>query len=274
VSAPTIVIRPTRGIPSLGIAELFQHRELVYFFAWRDVKVKYRQAALGVAWTLLQPLASVAIFSLVFSRVASAAEPGPSYPLRVFAGLLPWQLLTTALAHSSQSLVVNKNVLTKVYFPRLALPVATVVAALVDVVLAFAAFVVLALASGVAPTRALLLLPAFGLVALALALGVATWVSALNARYRDVQFAIPFLVQLWTFATPIVYPISFLPEAWRPLIALNPAAGVVEGFRLALLGASPMGPGALVGSAAISLLVLGSGVAYFRASEKTLADEL
>jgi lipopolysaccharide transport system permease protein len=267
-----IVIRPSRGWVPLRLGELWAYRELLYFLAWRDVKVRYKQTVLGAAWAVLQPLLTMVVFSVVFGRLANVPSDGLPYPIFAYCALLPWQLFAHALVESGNSLVGNQNLITKVYFPRLVIPLAAVATGLVDFAIAFVVLVGLMAYYGIVPTPAVLALPGLVLLALLAALGVGLWLSALNVQYRDVRYTIPFLTQLWLFATPVAYPASLVPERWRPLVGLNPMSGVVEGFRWALLGrAEP--PGLML---AVSIVVVAgvlvSGLYYFRRMERTFAD--
>ena len=271
---PTVIIEPTRGWQSLDLRELVRYRELVWFLAWRDVKVRYKQAVLGALWAILQPLVAMAVFTVVFGRLAGIPSDGVPYPLFAYAALLPWQLFAHALSESSQSLVANRSLVTKVWFPRLAIPLATVIAGLLDFLLALAVFFPLLLAHGRTPGPELVLLPIFALLAAGTALGAGLWLAALNVQYRDVRYVVPFLTQTWMFATPIVYPASLVPEAWRPVFALNPLVGVVEGFRHALLGTPAPGVVPLAVSVLAALGLLGSGALYFRRMERTFADAI
>lgn len=262
------------GWSSLGGRELWAYRELVLFLAWRDVKVRYKQTALGAAWAILQPVFTMLIFWAVFGRLARIPTDGVAYPLFAFAALLPWQLFSTALTQTSMSLVAQRHVVTKVYFPRLAVPLSTVVSGLVDFAVASSVFMIMLAVYGVTPTWAFLALPAILALTIATALGVGLWLCALNVQYRDFQYTLPFLTQAWLFATPVAYPTSLVPEQWRLLFGLNPLVGVVEGFRWALLGTPPPDP-LLVGvSSAMVLVVLVTGLLYFRRVERTIADTL
>jgi lipopolysaccharide transport system permease protein len=269
---PETRIRPSRGWAALRLGELWAYRELLYFLVWRDIKVRYKQTALGAAWAILQPLLTMLVFSLVFGRLAKVPSDGVPYPVFAYAGLLPWQLFARAVTESSNSLVTNQQLITKVYFPRLLLPLATLLGGLVDFAIAFLVLAGMMLFYGIPLTGAVLTLPVFLVLALATALGVGTWLSALNVRYRDVRYTIPFLTQLWLFATPIAYPSSLIPEGWRTLYGLNPMAGVVEGFRWALLGrVGSIGSVWLVSTAAVAVLLI-TGVLYFRRMEREFAD--
>ena len=270
--APVLRIRPSTGWGSLGLRELWAHRELVYFFVWRDLKVRYKQTALGAGWAILQPLATMVVFSLFFGRLARMPSDGIPYPVFSYAALVPWMFFVNALTQGSNSLVGNSNLLTKVYFPRLALPISTLVAGGVDFALSFVGLVALMTYYGIPFTVKALFLPAFALLAVATSLGVALWLAAVNVQFRDVRHTVPFLTQFWMFATPIAYPSSLLPEPWRTLFALNPMVGVVEGFRWALLGAQTT-PGPMVAvSSSVALVLLVTGAFYFRRMERTFAD--
>lgn len=269
---PLTRIRPTERRAALRLGELWTYRELLYFLVWRDVKVRYKQAALGAAWVVLQPVLMVALFSLIFGRLLDVNTGGTPYPLFVFAGLLPWQIFANALTQSGNSLVANQHLITKIYFPRLLLPLAAVLAALVDFVVTLLILVVLMLWYGVGPSLGVLLLPLIVVVVLLTALSVGTWLSALNVRYRDVQHLLPFMTQFWFFATPIAYSSAVLPASWRSVLGLNPMAGAVEGFRWALFGTHvEVGPVVLVSACVVAGLLV-SGLTYFRLTERTFAD--
>lgn len=270
-SAP-IVIRPSRGWVPLRIGELWEYRELLYFLVWRDVKVRYKQTALGAAWAIIQPFFAMVVFSVFFGRLAKIPSDGVPYPIFAFCGLLPWQLFAHALTECGNSLVANERLITKVYFPRLVIPLAAVLAGLVDFGVAFLVLVAMMAYFGIVPGMAIVTIPLLLLMALATALAVGLWLSALNVQYRDVRYTIPFLTQFWLFATPVAYPASLVPERWRALVGLNPLAGVVEGFRWALLGTGTA-PGTLMTvSAVVILALLVSGLYYFRRMEKIFAD--
>jgi len=269
---PAIVIRASHGWVSLRLGELWAHRELLYFLIWRDVKVRYKQTVLGAAWAIIQPFFTMVIFSIVFGRLAKIPSDGVPYPIFAYCALLPWQLFSHALTESGNSLVANQNLITKVYFPRLVIPLTAVLGGVVDFAIAFLVLLGMMVYYGVMPTVAVVTLPLFVLLALASALGVGLWLSALNVRYRDVRYTIPFLAQFWLFATPVAYPASLVPDHWRVLLGLNPMAGVVEGFRWALLGTARIsGPMLTVSVAAVLLIVIG-GLYYFRSVERTFAD--
>src|SRR5688572_458795 len=269
---PTFSIDPPKSWASIGLRELWEYRELLYFLTWRDVKVRYKQTALGAAWAVIQPLFMMLVFSLFFGRLAGVPSDGVPYPVFTFCALLPWQLFAHALSESSNSLVGNQNLITKVYFPRLVVPISAVLGGLVDFAIAFVILLVMMTYYGIVPGWQIVTLPLFILLAVVTALAVGLWLSALNVQYRDVRYTINFLIQFWLFATPVAYPSSLVPEAWRPLYGLNPMAGVVEGFRWALLGkAQP--PGALLWvSVAVVILLLIGGLYYFRRMEQEFAD--
>ncbi|MBA4374003.1 MAG: phosphate ABC transporter permease [Thermodesulfovibrio sp.] len=265
-------IEPSRGWVSLRLSELCGYYELFYVLIWRDIKVRYKQTVIGVAWAIIQPFFTMVVFSIFFGRLAKMPSDGIPYPIFSFAALVPWTFFSNGLSKASNSLVSNSNIIKKIYFPRMLLPIAGVMSGIVDFLLAGVMLIGMMLYFGIVPTINVLWLPLFLLLALATSLGVSLWLSALNVQFRDVQHIIPFLTQIWLFATPIAYPSSLLSEPWKTLYGLNPMAGVVEGFRWALLGtnAAP-GPLILVSAAVTVLLVLG-GAYYFRRMEKTFAD--
>lgn len=268
-------IRPSRGwgLPDLG--ELWHYRELIYFLVWRDVKVRYKQTALGAAWAVIQPLATMGVFSVFFGNLAGVPSDGVPYPLFALAALVPWTFFSQGLIQSSNSLVGSQNLVSKVYFPRLAIPLAAVLAGLVDFLVAFALLLGALAFYRVAPNGPagrVAWLPLFVLLALVTSLGVGLWLSAWSVRYRDVRYLVPFLAQLWLLATPVAYPASLLSEPWRTVYGINPMAGVVEGFRWSLLGTGT-GPGPLAWvSAGVAVALLVSGLAVFRRQERTFAD--
>lgn len=270
-SAP-IVVQPSSGWIALNLAELWQYRELLYFMTWRDVKVRYKQTVLGAAWAILQPFFAMVVFSLFFGRLAGVPSDGLPYPVFAFAALVPWQMFANGLNQSSASMVTGANLIKKVYFPRLVLPISAVLSGGVDFLLAFGVLIAMMAWFGVVPTAAIVWLPLLVLLALATALGAGLWLTAMNVQFRDVRHALPFLINAWMFATPIAYPSSLLPEPWRSLYGLNPMAGVVEGFRWALLG-TDTAPGAIVWvSALAAVALLLSGAFYFRRMERSFAD--
>jgi len=269
---PTTRIEPSEGWTSLRLAELWEARELLYFLVWRDIKVRYKQTALGASWAIIQPFTTMVVFSLFFGRLANVPSDGIPYPIFSFAALVPWTFFANGLTQASNSLVGSSNLIKKVYFPRLTIPIATVLAGVVDFALSFVLLLVMMPFYDVAPTANVVWLPLFFLLALVTSLGVGLWLSAMNVQFRDVRYVVPFLTQLWLFATPIAYPSSLLEQPWRTLYALNPMVGVVEGFRWALLGTDTQ-PGPVIFVSALAALgLLVSGTFYFRRMEKTFAD--
>lgn len=271
IEAPELVLEPGRTSRRYW-SDLWRYRELLGFLAWRDIKVRYKQTVLGLAWALLQPLVTMGIFSFVFGVLAGMGRGDPSYPLVVMAGVLPWQLFSAALTGASASLVANAHLVSKVYFPRLIVPLSTLGVALVDFVVALALYAGMAAWFGAAPGWRVLLLPAFTGCALLIALGAGLWLSALTVRYRDFRFVVPFLLQVGVFLSPVGFRTDVLPN-WRDLLALNPMTGVIEGFRWCLLdtGAGFYWPG-FVTSMAVGLFLLGSGLWFFRRTERGFAD--
>jgi lipopolysaccharide transport system permease protein len=265
-------IAPPNSWHDLNLPELWEFRELLYFFVWRDLKVRYKQTAIGAAWAILQPFLTMVIFSLFFGRLAHIPSNDLPYPLFYYAALLPWMYFAGALQNATNTMVEHQRVITKVYFPRLLLPMAAVVSGLVDLAIGFVVFVGMMLYYHIAPGRAVLLLPLFLLLAVLTALGVGLWLSALNAMYRDVRYVLPFLIQFWMFASPVAYPSSLVPVRWRWLYGLNPMAGVIEGFRWALTGRGAPPSLLLLASSIAVLAVLAGGVAYFQKMEGTIAD--
>ncbi|MCE7904636.1 MAG: ABC transporter permease [Anaerolineae bacterium CFX3] len=271
----TIYIKPSHGLAALNLRDLWVYRELIFFMVWRDVKVKYKQTLLGMAWAVIQPVMTMLVFTFLFGTVAKLPTDGIPYPVFSFTALLPWGLFVTALNQGSRSLVAHNNMVTKIYFPRLILPMSAVFAGLVDFAIAFVILVALMVYYHVTPAWNLVwTLPLFLLLALVAALGVALWLSAINVKYRDVNQALPFLTQFWLFATPVAYSSSVISPKWQIVYSLNPMAGVVNGFRWALLGSGNGPDAALWVSAAISILVLVTGLFYFRSTEKTFADTI
>lgn len=270
-TAPITVIRPLRGWAAINLRELWAHRELLYFLTWREIKVRYKQTILGFGWAILQPFFMMIVFTLFFGNLAKIPSEGIPYPIFNYVALLPWILFAESVTRSSSSLVADRNLLQKVYFPRLAMPLAGILSPVVDFAIAFTILIGMMFYYQVFPTIAILWLPAFLLLALITALGVGLWLSAINVRYRDVRYAVPFLLQLWLFASPVVYSSTLLPEQWRVIYGLNPMAGVIEGFRWALLGTDP--PSSLIAvSAIVAVVILISGAFYFRRMEATFAD--
>jgi lipopolysaccharide transport system permease protein len=271
-AAEIIRIVPTQGWAALRLKELWAYRELLYFLVWRDVKVRYKQTALGAIWAILQPVFTMVVFSLFFGRLGKMPSDGLPYPLFSFAALVPWTYFSHGLSQASNSLVGSANLIKKVYFPRLAIPIASVASGLVDFALAFLVLLGMMLYYGILPGSKVIVLPLLLLLTLVTSLGVSLWLSALNVHFRDVRHVIPFLTQLWLFSTPIAYPSSLLSEPWRTVYSINPMVGVVEGFRWALLGTDTApGPMIIVSSVA-AVVILVSGVFYFRRLEKTFAD--
>lgn len=272
IEPPVLRIAPPRGWLDINFKELWAARELLYFFVWRDIKVRYKQTAIGAAWAVLQPFLTMLVFSLFFGTLAKMPSHGLPYPIFYYSALLPWMYFATALQNATNVVVEQQQVITKVYFPRLVLPLSAVVAGLLDFAIAFVVFLGMMAYYRILPGFAIFLFPCFLLLAVATALSVGLWLSALNAVYRDVRYVIPFLVQFWLFASPVAYPSSLVPEHWRWLYGLNPMAGVIEGFRWALTGHGQP-PNLLLGvSTGMVLLLLGGGLAYFHKMEGTIAD--
>ena len=269
---PVVRICPSRGWISLNLRDIWEYRELLYFLTWRDIKVRYKQTVLGAAWAIIQPFFTMVVFSLFFGRLAKMPSDDIPYPIFSYAALVPWTFFANGLSQSSSSLVASANLIKKVYFPRLVVPISAVISGGVDFALAFVVLLGMMLFYGIVPTAAVVWLPLLLLLALVTSLGVGLWLTAMNVQFRDVRYAVPFLVQAWMFATPIAYPSSLLDEPWRTLYGVNPMAGVVEGFRWALLGTETApGPIILV-SAVVAVGLLISGAFYFRRMEKTFAD--
>jgi lipopolysaccharide transport system permease protein len=265
-------IRPSSGWVSLKLDELWQYRELLYFLVWRDIKVRYKQTSLGAAWAIIQPFFTMVVFSLFFGKLAKVPSDGIPYPIFSFTALVPWSFFAGGLTQASNSLVGSANLITKVYFPRLTIPIATVLSGIVDFALAFVILLGMMWYYGIFPTWRVLWLPLFLLLAFVISLGVGLWLSALNVQYRDVRYVVPFITQLWLFATPAAYPSSMLPEPWRTIFGLNPMVGVVEGFRWALLRSNNAPKPIIVVSSLAAIIILVTGAFYFRRTEKTFAD--
>jgi lipopolysaccharide transport system permease protein len=269
---PVLRITPPSRWWVLPFGELWAYRELLYFFVWRDIKIRYKQTAIGAAWAVLQPLLTMLVFTLFFGRLAHIPSGGLPYPIFYYSALLPWMYFAASLQNATNTIVENQRLITKVYFPRLALPLSAVLSGLVDFGVSFLMFVLIMAYYRIRPTVAVLWLPVFLLLAILTALGVGLWLSALNAIYRDVRYIVPFLVQFWLFASPVAYPSSLIPEKWRWLYGLNPMAGVIEGFRWSLAG-NGQPPGRLIFvSAGVVIVVLLAGLAYFQKMETTIAD--
>ncbi len=271
-SQPVVRIAPRRGWLDLQLRELWSFRELLYFFVWRDVKVRYKQTAIGAAWAVLQPFLTMVVFSLFFGALAKIPSNGLPYPIFYYCALLPWLYFAGALQNATNTVVEQQRVITKVYFPRILLPMAAVCSGLVDFAIGFLVFVAMMFYYGIFPGAAILVLPPLLLLAVLTALACGLWLSALNAMYRDVRYVVPFLVQFWMFASPVAYPASLVPERWRWLYGLNPMAGVIEGFRWALTGQGQPPGLMLAASAAVVLALLFGGLIFFQRAEGTLAD--
>jgi len=272
-SAPNLVVlKPRKGWLGIDLKELWQYRELIYFLTWRDIKVRYKQAVLGIAWAILQPVLTTAITSLVFGLLLKVQSDGLPYPVFVLSALLPWHLFQLSLQKSSISLVGNANLITKIYFPRIIIPISSVLAVMVDFLISLVLLFIAMAIYGITLKWTVLWVIPLTLLAVFAALAVGLWLSALNVQYRDVQQMVPFLLQIWMYATPIVYPITTIPEGTlRYLYSLNPMVGVVQGFRWALFGGSPPDMTLLVSTVAVLLLLVG-GLFYFKRMEKTFAD--
>jgi lipopolysaccharide transport system permease protein len=268
---PIVLLRPASGW-GLGLAELWSRRELIYFFAWRDLKIRYKQTALGAFWAVLQPLVTMLVFSVFFGRLAKVPSSGLPYPVFTLAALVPWGFFSNSVSQAATSLVTNASLLTKIYFPRLAAPIASVLGCVVDFVVALVLFVIVAAFYGIHLGPRALWTPAFFLLAATAAVGVGTWLAAINVEFRDVKYALPFVMQVWLLATPIAYPSTLIHGAWANVYALNPMVGVIDGFRWALLGANlPLAQPVLTSTAA-ALALLVSGVLYFRRRERVFSD--
>ena len=270
-SLPVVVIRPSRGWIPINLRDLWIYRELMYFLTWREIKVRYKQTLLGAAWAIIQPFFMMVVFTLFFGKLAKVPSEGLPYPLFNYAALLPWTLFAEGITRSSTSLVQDAILVRKVYFPRLVMPLSGILSPLVDFAIAFTMLIGMMFYYGYSPSIQILWLPLFIILALVTALGVGLWLSAINVKYRDVRYVIPFVIQLWLFGSPVVYSSNLLPERFQIIYGLNPMAGVIEGFRWTLLGTEP--PGSLIAiSVIIVIVVLISGAFYFRRSEKTFAD--
>jgi len=275
-----LVLRPSRGWSALNLLDLWRYRELIYFLIWRDIKVRYKQTVLGASWAILQPFLTMVVFTIFFGNLAKVPSDNVPYPIFSYTGLLPWGLFAKALTDAGRSMVVNRSMITKIYFPRLVIPLASVLAGVVDFLLAFIVLIGMMIyynspAGGsydFSIRSAIFSLPLFLLLTVITALGVGLWLSALNVLYRDINYIMPFLTQLWFFITPIAYPSSMIPEKWQLIYALNPMTGVVEGFRWALLGTETAPGPMLAVSTTISIIILVTGLFYFRRMERTFAD--
>ena len=269
---PVVRIQASGRWVGLGLSHVWEYRELLYFLVWRDIKVRYKQTVLGAAWAIIQPFFTMLIFSAVFGRLARIPSDNLPYPLFCFAALVPWTFFSSGMLQAANSLVGNTNLLKKVFFPRLVLPTAAIAAMTIDFACALVVLLAMMAYYGVLPSLAVVAVPLFVLLAFATALGAGLWLSALNVKFRDVKYVVPFLLQVWMFATPIAYPSSLLDGPWRSIYALNPMVGVVDGFRWALLGTATAPDRTLAASTAVALLLLISGAYYFRQTERTFAD--
>lgn len=266
------VIRPASGWVPLELGELWAYRELLYFFIWRNIKIRYKQTVLGGAWAIIQPFLTMIVFSIFFGRLAGIPSEGVPYPIFAYTALVPWTFFANALSQASNSLLEHERMITKIYFPRLLLPTAAVFSGLLDFVIAFTILIGMMVWYGLSPTAAIWLVPFYVLMSVVTALGVGLWLSALNVRYRDVRYAMPFMIQFWLFCTPIAYSSSLVPAKWQAIYGLNPMAGVVEGFRWALLGLTPTSIPMMIVSFSIAVIAFIVGLYYFRRMEETFAD--
>jgi lipopolysaccharide transport system permease protein len=269
---PVITILPPKGLVPLELRDLWEYRDLLYLFVWRDIKVRYKQTIVGTSWAIIQPFIAMIVLSLFFGKLAKMPSEGIPYPIFAYSALVPWTYLVNVLSQSSNSVVSNRAVVTRVYFPRLIIPMTTVLTGLMDFAMAFAMLLGMMLYYGILPTAAILTLPFFLLLGIATALGLGLWLAALNVKYRDIGFTLPFLTQVWFFVTPIAYPSSLVPERWQAIYGLNPMAGVVEGFRWALLGKTEAPGMILAGSVLVAACLLIGGLYFFRHKEDTFAD--
>jgi lipopolysaccharide transport system permease protein len=269
---PLVKIRPKKGWVAVNLHDLWVYRELLYFLTWRDIKVRYKQTLLGASWAIIQPLFAMLIFTLFFGKLAGIKSDGIPYPIFAYAGLLPWTFFSNAITNSGNSLVGSSNLITKVYFPRMIIPGAAVAAGLVDFAIAFVVLAGLMIYYGIALSWSLLALPFLVALTALLALGVGLWLSALNVKYRDIRYVLPFLVQLWMFASPIIYPASLMPPRWRWLLRINPLTGIIEGYRAALLARTPFDWPALIISVIVTLVLLAYSALEFRRMERSFAD--
>jgi len=266
------IIKPSKGFNFYGFKYLWDYRDLFYFLTMRDIKVRYKQTILGGLWAIIQPFFTMVVFSLFFGKLAKVPSDGIPYPIFSFAALVPWTFFAQGLTNSSNSLVGSANLITKVYFPRIIIPLSSVVSGILDFIIAFAVLIGMMIFYGIYPTINIIWLPFLLLLAFITALGVGMWFSALNVEYRDVRYVVPFLIQIWLFATPIAYPSSLLSEPWRTLYGINPMVGVIEGFRWALLGTETAPEPIIIVSSLISLFILITGALYFNRMERTFAD--
>lgn len=267
-----IIIKPSRGWLSIDFGELWRYRELLYFLVWRDIKVRYKQTVLGAAWAILQPFFTMVVFTLFFGNLAKIPSDGIPYPIFSFAALVPWTFFANGLTHSSASLVASANLLKKVYFPRLIIPISSVLSGIIDFALSFLVLIGMMLFYGITPGISLIYLPLLLLLVFSTSLGMGLWLTAMNVQFRDVQYTVPFLVQAWMFASPIAYSSNLLTGKWKALYGLNPMAGVIEGFRWVLLGTKALSSSQILISCVVAMLLLVSGALYFRRMERTFAD--
>ncbi len=270
-AVPTIIIEPTRSWLSLKLRDLWQYRELLYFLTWRDVKVRYKQTVIGFLWAIIQPLLKMVVFSIIFGGLAKMDSEGFPYPIFLYAGLLPWQFFASAVSRSGESVVASANLVKKVYFPRLVIPIASVGACLVDFAISFIILIVLMFYYSIIPTLSIFMVLPLVLATIFTALGVGMFISALNVAYRDFRYVLPFLVQIWMFLTPVIYSTGIIPENWRWLILLNPMAGIVDAYRSAILG-KPFEWGNLGISMGMAVVIFLCGLMYFRKTERYFAD--
>jgi lipopolysaccharide transport system permease protein len=271
-NVPITIIRPTHGWKGIDFKELWRYRELLYFLIWRDIKVRYKQSLLGAAWAIIQPLLTMIIFTVFFGQWAGIPTDGVPQPIFYFTGILPWQFFQSGVSKAGTSLVASRNLITKIYFPRIAVPIAPIIAGLLDFGLAFLILIAMMLFYGIVPTSAIWTLPLFLLLTILTAVGIGIWLAGLNVTYRDIGYVIPFLLQVWFFLSPIVYSSSIVPEKLRPYYGLNPMAGVVQGFRWAILGIGKPDLVDLGASIGVALILLVSGIFYFKRMERTFAD--
>lgn len=271
---PIIRLQPSGRWRFVDLSELWHYRELIYFLTWRDIKVRYKQTSIGVAWAVLQPIAMMLVFTLFFGKLAKLPSEGVPYPLFTFCALLPWQVFSRSVSDSANSLVTDQRLISRVYFPRIIVPTASIVGSLVDFGISFLLFLLIMAWYGFLPTANIIFLPFFLLLMMTTALGVGYWLSALNIEYRDVIYALPFISQIWMFLSPVVYPSSLVPAKWRLLYGLNPMAGVIDGFRWSLLGVGPGPSPLLLASTCISLALFTTGIFWFRSRERTFADTI
>ncbi|MBI9043074.1 MAG: ABC transporter permease [Anaerolineaceae bacterium] len=270
---PITILKPPKGLTAINLRDLWLYRELIFFMIWRDLKVRYKQTLLGVSWAVIKPFMTMVVFSIFFGNLAGVPSDGVPYPIFTFTALVPWEMFANALSVSSRSLVQNRHMITKVYFPRIILPLSSVLAGVVDFLIAFVILIGMMFYYKIELSNNIWYLPLFLLLAIITAIGVGLWLSALNVLYRDVNYVTPFLTQFWLFITPVAYPSSLLSEKWRILYALNPMTGVAEGFRWALLGTEQNAPGVTTAvSVGISILLLITGLIFFRRTERKFAD--